>query len=292
MNRLILLVGLPASGKSTFAKTLVNEDTVLLSSDALRKELLGDEKCQENNELVFRTLYSRAKKYLIDGKNVIIDATNINMKDRKRTLSNFKGMQIKREAIVFATPFTECVKRDEQRKRNVGKEVIKKFLHRFEMPMLFEGFDRIICNKAKEEYDIKMILQIMNCFDQKNPHHKFNVGEHCDKCAEHLKELTQNENLIEAGQFHDCGKIYTQTIDEGGIAHYYSHHNVGAYVCLCSNKYFDWEALFYINYHMAPFSWKEEKTKTKYKELFGEEYYNNLLLLNKCDKIASGVENV
>jgi hypothetical protein len=42
---------------------------------------------------------------------------------------------------------------------------------------------------------------------------------------------------------------------------------------------------------MAPFSWKEEKTKTKYKELFGVEYYNNLLLLNKCDKIASGVEN-
>ena len=63
MNKLIVLVGLPASGKSTYANTLAEiPNTIVLSSDKLRKELLGDESCQTNNQLVFDTLYRRAKQ--------------------------------------------------------------------------------------------------------------------------------------------------------------------------------------------------------------------------------------
>ena len=295
MNKLILLVGLPASGKSTFAKKLVNEDTILLSSDALRKELLGDEKCQENNDLVFHTLYSRAKKYLIDGKNVIIDSTNINMKDRRRTLSNFQGMNIERIAIVMATPIQLCYLRDDNRERKVGRQVIDKFLYRFEIPMRFEGFNSVLINKQEENtmyyYDIDDIMSKCDTFEQKNPYHKYTLGKHCEECYNELLKLTKNEDLLIAGKYHDIGKLFTQTFDEEGIAHYYSHHNVGAYMFLCASKHITHSSIFYINYHMAPFSWKEEKTKQKYRELFGDEYYNNLLLLNKCDKIASGVEN-
>lgn len=39
---------------------------------------------------------------------------------------------------------------------------------------------------------------------------------------------------------------------------------------------------------MHPFFWKEQQTHEKYKKLFGENRYNNLILLNECDKIASG----
>ena len=129
-NVLIVLGGLPASGKSTYAKEkLKSEETIVLSSDELRKELLGNESDQTNNEIVFRTLYARAKEYLQNGKNVVIDATNINIKARRGLLSNFAKMPIERIAIVFATPFEICIERDKSRKRTVGEEVIKKFLY-------------------------------------------------------------------------------------------------------------------------------------------------------------------
>ena len=121
MNTLTLLVGLPASGKSTYAREkMANDNTIILSSDELRKELLGDENCQKNNDLVFKTLYKRAKEFLQNGKNVVIDATNINLKARRSALSHFEKMSIRREAIVFATPFEVCIERDKQRSRTVG----------------------------------------------------------------------------------------------------------------------------------------------------------------------------
>lgn len=295
MNKLIVLVGLPASGKSTYANTLAQiPNTIVLSSDKLRKELLGDESCQTNNQLVFDTLYSRAKQYLIDGYNVVIDATNINMKDRKRTLTHFQSLNIERIALVFATPIEVCYARDEKRERTVGKDVIDKFVQRFEIPMEYEGFDKIeIIESNETKYNRYEIKALMNVTEQFNPHHKYTIGIHCNKCYHELFNRTTDVVLQTAGLWHDIGKLYTKTFDEDGIAHYYSHHNVGAYILLCS----DWldeslnrEIIFYVNYHMNPFFWKEEKTHEKYKKLFGEKRYNNLMLLNHCDKIASGTQ--
>lgn len=288
MNKLIVLVGLPASGKSTYAKEhLENKNTVILSSDKLREELLGDERCQDNNDLIFRTLYKRAKEELQNGKNVVIDATNINIKARRSTLSNFVKMDIERIAIVFATPFEVCIARDKERERTVGEEVIKKFFYRFEIPMEYEGFDKVTIVKDGHYY-IHTLFDNMRYFDQKNYHHKYSLGEHCMKCYEYIKELTDNESLINSAQLHDIGKLYTQTFEEDGVAHYYSHHNVGAYVVMCSNYQYNSELLFYINFHMQPFFWKEEKTFNKYRKLFGDKLYDNLMLLHKCDKKASG----
>ena len=135
MNTLVLMVGLPASGKSTYAKSFESGNTIVLSSDEYRKRLLGDERCQYNNDLVFKTLYKDARELLQNGKNVVIDATNINMKARRRVLANFADLKILRQAVVMATPYLLCVRNDEHRERTVGEEVIRKFLFRFEIPM-------------------------------------------------------------------------------------------------------------------------------------------------------------
>jgi len=143
MNRLYVLVGLPASGKSTYAKEVLSKDAEILSSDAIRKELLGSEENQENNALVFETLYNRARNLLKDGKNVAIDATCINKFERKRVLSNFTDLQIERIVIFIDTPVEICYERDEKRSRTVGREVIDKYVNKFEYPTLDEGFDKI-----------------------------------------------------------------------------------------------------------------------------------------------------
>ena len=83
MAKMIVLVGLPGSGKTTWAKQYVekNLNTVHLSSDELRIELFGFED-QTKNHLLFRELNKRTVEALNDNKDVIYDATNLNRKKR------------------------------------------------------------------------------------------------------------------------------------------------------------------------------------------------------------------
>ena len=84
MSKLFMLCGLPASGKSTYAKELSKQENANLhSSDNMRKILFGDENVNDKNEEVFSMLHKQIKLDLIDNKNVVYDATNINYKRRK-----------------------------------------------------------------------------------------------------------------------------------------------------------------------------------------------------------------
>ena len=141
---LTLLVGVPGSGKTTWANKNHKENEVVLSSDLIRKELFNDETNQENNKLVFTTLYNRARRLLKSGKSVIIDATNVTIKDRSRALNNFTNFAVLKVAIVFKTPTDICKFRDKNRTRTVGEEVIDKFTEKFINPTKEEGFDEII----------------------------------------------------------------------------------------------------------------------------------------------------
>ena len=144
MNKLTLLVGIPGSGKTTYANKNKKDNEVILSSDIIRQELFGNESSQENNKLVFDTLYARARQLLQSDKDVIIDATNINAYYRHQTLKNFEDLNIQRIAIVFETPTKTCIKRDQKRARTVGKAVIDKMISRYQKPTTEEGFDDII----------------------------------------------------------------------------------------------------------------------------------------------------
>ena len=149
MNKLIILCGLPGSGKSTYAKKYLENDATILSSDKLRKELFNDETNQENNDLVFNTLYARAKDLLASGKNVVIDATNINVFERKRVLDNFKDLNIERICIFIDTNIKKCYEQDNTRHRTVGENVINHFYKILEKPTISEGFDKVQIIKNK-----------------------------------------------------------------------------------------------------------------------------------------------
>lgn len=148
MSKLIILSGMPASGKSTYAESL-KESYVVLSSDKIRKELLGDEKNQIANDLVFKTLYKRANDLLRNKFNVVIDSTAINKFERKRMLENFKEQEVEKVCVFIETDFEECVKRDKQRDRVVGEDVLKLYFERVEKPTLEEGFDEVIIIDGK-----------------------------------------------------------------------------------------------------------------------------------------------
>lgn len=144
MNKLIFMVGVPGCGKTTYANENL-KDCEILSSDKIREELFGNENDQSNNALVFETLFDRARSFLKDGKDVVIDATNVNVVERAKALEHFKDLQVKRIAIVINTPINKCIEQDLNRNRTVGKFVIEKFAKIFTKPTKEEGFDEIIC---------------------------------------------------------------------------------------------------------------------------------------------------
>lgn len=295
MATLIMLIGLPGSGKSTYAKDIAEtfDSYIVLSSDYYRKFLYGDENDQTHNQDVFSSLYFDMRKYLNQGKTVIFDATNINMKDRRRCFDAVKEVKnLSVMAMVVNTPFAECVYRDSLRERKVGYAVIDKMRRRFEFPQYFEGFNHIslVYTPQYDEEFRADIEQRMADFDQKNPWHNYTLGEHCDRVA---SQFDKSDVRYEAGKLHDIGKLYTQTFDEDGIAHYYNHENVGAYyVCthlnLVSHGYDINELLFYINQHMhIQQIMSSEKASKKYRKLFGDKLYDNLVEFDRADKVLS-----
>ena len=83
MTTVNFMIEIPGSGKSTYAKNNLSGE--FISSDEVRKELYGDISIQGDPEKVFAVVYSRLKKVLSDGKDIIFDATNINRHYRNLT---------------------------------------------------------------------------------------------------------------------------------------------------------------------------------------------------------------
>lgn len=307
---LIMMVGIPGSGKSTEAKELAKIDnSVILSSDAIREELFGNESDQSDNGRVFSLLYERMNKNLSEGKNVILDATNTTLKNRRRFFESLK-VDCYEVAFVMTTSFEECVERDKSRSRSVGFDIIKKFILNFQCPQYFEGFDLIYFSPESEEekdkYPTDAILNTMAIYDQKNPHHKYTLLKHSEVLAEEISKRNQNKIKETAAILHDIGKLFTASRDtNSNILHYYNHDCYGTYFLVThqyiikdvAKKYFDLDIcnnseilyiLFFVNYHMLAHNIKTDKSRKKYEKIFGEFNFLQLIQFAECDTIATG----
>ena len=125
---MILMVGLPCSGKSTISKQLAEKyNATIFSSDELRIEMFGDVNDQEHNQELFVELHKRIKDCLNNGKSAIYDACNINYKRRMAFLVELKSIPCEKICVVMATPFTVCKMRNEVRERKVPIQVLLKW---------------------------------------------------------------------------------------------------------------------------------------------------------------------
>lgn len=152
---LTLMIGYPGSGKSTFASVI--NDSIIISSDTIRKELYGDEAIQGDPSKVFDILYKKLDKELKSGTNVVLDATNICKKDRERAIKMAKNACRKVRAYVMDTPIAACVRRNDLRDRKVPDHVFDKMIKKYEEPTLSEGFDEIV-KITPDYYDLPTYL--------------------------------------------------------------------------------------------------------------------------------------
>jgi len=142
----IMLIGIPGSGKSTLAQKMANENTVILSSDSIRKELFGDENTQESPEKVFSIMFYRTVKALDKGKDVIYDATNLKKRLRVNTLKRLKEVvktEFVAKALIIDTDLATAKERNNSRDRVVPEEVLDKMYNNFQLPEYSEGWDII-----------------------------------------------------------------------------------------------------------------------------------------------------
>lgn len=142
MNKFIMMIGIPGSGKSTYAEKVAQiEDAVVISSDKLREEMFGDVWEMRKNQLLFSKMYQYAFKYLSEGKSVIIDATNINSRQRKYVLTKFKPYF--KECYFVRTPLRKALSQNRNRSRNVPNYAILRMYNKLQEPTYQEGWNKI-----------------------------------------------------------------------------------------------------------------------------------------------------
>ena len=152
---LIVMVGLPGSGKSTKAEEINEEFGIkVYSSDKIRGELYGDENAQINHGKVFGTLYYRISRALERGEDCIVDATNCSRKDRSGVFKQIRcDKPFDTVAYVVTTNVEECIRRDSGRDRTVGPEVVERFAKRFTIPSAEEGFKDVFIDNNRSEVE-------------------------------------------------------------------------------------------------------------------------------------------
>ncbi len=100
---LVVLIGPSGSGKSTFARSHF-KTTEVLSSDFCRGLVSDDENDQHATNDAFEVLHFVAAKRLAAGKLTVVDATNVQLEDRKPLLALAREYHFMPVAIVFNLP--------------------------------------------------------------------------------------------------------------------------------------------------------------------------------------------
>lgn len=134
MPKLIMTVGLPASGKTTWAKQLVLDNPgeyKRVNKDDLRSMLDAGHWSKQNEAGIIQARDLLVRHFLGMRWNVIVDDTNFAPKHAEALAgiaSEYEAEFIRKD---FDTPLAECIKRDAARENPVGKKVIMQMYNQY-----------------------------------------------------------------------------------------------------------------------------------------------------------------
>jgi predicted kinase len=143
--KVVVLVGLPASGKSYFAKELWDNGYFVVNQDSVGSR----EAC-----------ITKAKNALERGYNIVIDRCNINKKQRSFWTKLAKQYKAELDCVVFDPHVDICTQNAVSRKGHPNfptdpdkiEEIIRKFEKEYEPPSKEEGFKSITHHHSYHGY--------------------------------------------------------------------------------------------------------------------------------------------
>ncbi|CAK5117890.1 unnamed protein product [Meloidogyne enterolobii] len=157
-QELILLVGPPACGKSTFSQKY-KDNYVIINQDELK---------------TWQNCFDKCKKVLENGSSVIVDNTNRGLDIRKKYCDLAKSLNIPCRCFIFDCSLSHSLHNNEYRKiiedggdeahKNINEVVIKTFFAGYKEPKLEEGFDEIIKIRFKPNFQSEQHRRIYGMY--------------------------------------------------------------------------------------------------------------------------------
>jgi predicted kinase len=166
VKNMLMLIGLPASGKSTFRSQFESnvrenlgslDDYYVMSSDDLIEDyaltlgktyndVFADEQLRDLIMLEVNTKFDLAVRM---GKTIIIDRTNMSVKSRRAYVELAKRHDYQIDAMVFARPMTDAAHDDWNRRldrpgKTIPTHVLIDMFRSYVRPTTEEGFDNVI----------------------------------------------------------------------------------------------------------------------------------------------------
>jgi predicted kinase len=147
---LIMLVGVPTAGKSTFSNDPKYKDYIRISSDDILQEVAKER--QQSYNTVFKgnirfaqiAMMKVLRKAIEDGKSIIWDQTNLTRKQRREKLKHIPDTY-KKTAVYFVVSLETALKRNTQRPGKViPPEILERMIKEYELPTNEEGFSQVI----------------------------------------------------------------------------------------------------------------------------------------------------
>ncbi|HLZ94095.1 MAG TPA: AAA family ATPase [Candidatus Dormibacteraeota bacterium] len=162
-SSLVMLIGAPGAGKSTFAARHF-APTQVISSDACRALVSDDETNMAATPAAFRVLHAIARERLRGGRPVVIDATNVKQASRKPLAAMARKYGRPMVAIVFDLPLELCLARiDRRHARAVPPDAVRR-LHAHLKKSLEElgeeGFAAVHVLRTSDDVDAVRVARI------------------------------------------------------------------------------------------------------------------------------------